>query len=173
MGDSWHKMQRALGSGCRHRHHDSLQSLFDPVLPQLVCAAGLLDLTTVTTTTTTTVHSDGAQDQAWPEAEGLNLQVHTFRLSIQSSLTSDVCRAPLLFPECLPSLSYSSGISSSITPPRKASFPDLAVGSGFLRVSHHYTRAHLHCRDAPLFGVATRARCVCALHEAVYVPPTL
>ena len=41
MGDSWHKMQRALGSGCRHRHHDGLQSLFDPVLPQLVCAAGL------------------------------------------------------------------------------------------------------------------------------------
>ena len=110
--------------------HCSIQSC-----PNLSALLDSLDVTT----TTTTVHSDGAQDQAWPEAEGLNLQVLTFRLSIQSSLASDVCRAPLLFPECLPSLSYSSGISSSITPPRKASFPDLIVGSVFLSVPHYYT----------------------------------
>lgn len=36
----WHKLQRALGAGCRHRHRESLQSLFDPALPQLVYAAG-------------------------------------------------------------------------------------------------------------------------------------
>lgn len=143
--------------------HCSIQSC--PNLPALLDS---LDLTS----TTTTVHSDGAQDQAWPEAEGLNLQAHTFKLSIQSSLASDVCFASLLSSECLPSLSYSSGISSSITPPRKASFPDLIAGSGFLCVSHHYTRAHVHCVDAPLFGVATRARSMCVRSTwlSMYLP---
>ena len=60
--------------------HCSIQSF-----PNLSALLDSLDLTTITTTTTT-VHSDGAQDQAWPEAEALNLQVHTFRPSIQSSL---------------------------------------------------------------------------------------
>lgn len=43
MGDSWHKLQRAWARGA-DIDTVRVQSLFDPALPQLVYAAGLLDV---------------------------------------------------------------------------------------------------------------------------------